>query len=82
MIIVPHLHGGKFAAGVIDTSDNLPPASLTLVANLPPVSPVSTTQANWWKNFLPMSLIPVVHLDLGISQPIFEKIGNGPNGIL
>jgi hypothetical protein len=30
---------GKFAAGVVDTGGNLPPA--TLVANLPPVS---TTQ--------------------------------------
>jgi hypothetical protein len=25
--------GGKFAAGVVDTGDNLPPASLTPVAN-------------------------------------------------
>jgi hypothetical protein len=36
--------GGKFAAGVVDTGGNLPPASLTPltpVANLPPVS---TTQ--------------------------------------
>ncbi len=29
---------GKFAAGVVDTSGNLPPASLTPVANLTPVS--------------------------------------------
>ncbi len=28
----------KFAAGVVDTGGNLPPASLTPVANLPPVS--------------------------------------------
>jgi hypothetical protein len=26
--------GGKFAAGVVDTGGNLPPALLTLVANL------------------------------------------------
>jgi hypothetical protein len=31
-----------FAAGVVDTGGNLPPASLTLAENLPPVS---TTQA-------------------------------------
>ncbi len=29
-----------------------------------------------------MSLTPVVHLDLRISPRIFEKIRNGPNGIL
>jgi hypothetical protein len=29
-----------------------------------------------------VSLIPVVHLDLRISPQIFEKIWNGPNGIL
>jgi hypothetical protein len=46
----------KFAAGVVDTGGNLPPASLTPVANLPPVS---TTLAKWCKNLPPMSLIPV-----------------------
>ncbi len=30
----------------------------------------------------PVSLIPVVHLDLRISPRIFGKIWNGPNGIL
>jgi hypothetical protein len=30
--------GGKVAAGVIDTSGNSPPVSLTQVANLPPLS--------------------------------------------
>jgi hypothetical protein len=41
--------------------------------NLPPVSltPVA-----------PVSLTPVVHLDLRTSPRIFEKIRNGPNGIL
>jgi hypothetical protein len=29
-----------------------------------------------------VSLIPAVHLDLRISPRIFEKIQNGPNGIL
>ncbi len=37
---------------------------------------------NWWKSLLPVSLIPVVHLDLRISPRIFEKIWNSPNGIL
>jgi hypothetical protein len=30
----------------------------------------------------PVSLIPVVHLYLQISPGIFEKIWNGPSGIL
>jgi hypothetical protein len=34
--------GGKFAASVVDTGGNLPPASMTPAENLPPVS---TTQA-------------------------------------
>jgi hypothetical protein len=69
---------------------NLPPVSTTqakLVANLPPVSlipaailpPVSLTPL---ANLPPVSLIPVVHLYLRISPRIFEKIQNGPNGIL
>ncbi len=44
-------NGGKFATDVIDTC----PASLTLMANLPPVS---TTQAELVANLLPLSLIP------------------------
>jgi hypothetical protein len=31
------------------------------------------------QNLLPVSLIPVVHLDLGISQEILERIRNDPN---
>jgi hypothetical protein len=58
---------------------NLPPVSLTPVANLPPVS---TTLAKLVANSPPVSLIPVVHLFLQISPRIFEKIRNGPNGIL
>jgi hypothetical protein len=72
-----------FAADVIDTSGKLPPASLTPVANL---LPVSTTQAelvakfaagvvdtggnfaagviDTGGKFAPVSLTPVVHLDL------------------
>ncbi len=33
-------------------------------------------------NLPPVSLIPVVHLDLRISSRIFEKIRNDPNVIL
>ncbi len=66
---------------------NLPPVSLTPVANLPPVSlipaailpPASLTPA---ANLPPVSLIRLVHLYLWISLRIFEKIWNGPNGIL
>ncbi len=36
----------------------------------------------WWKNLPPVSLIPVVRFHLRISPRIFEKIRNGPNGIL
>ncbi len=84
--------GGKFSASVIDTGGNLPPVSTTqgdLLAifaagvvdtsgkfaagvvdtggNLPPVS------------MTPVSLTPVVHLDLRISPRIFEKIRDDPN---
>jgi hypothetical protein len=65
-----------FAAGVVETGGNLPPASLTPAANLPPVSLIPAA------NLPPVSLIPVVHLDLRISPRIFEKIRNGHNGIL
>jgi hypothetical protein len=41
-------NGGKFAAGVVDIGGNLPPASLTPVANL---SPVSTTLAKLVEKF-------------------------------
>jgi hypothetical protein len=33
-------------------------------------------------HFPPVSTTPVVHLELRISPPIFEKIVNGPNGKL
>ncbi len=34
------------------------------------------------ENLLPVSLIPVVHLDLRLSPRMFEKIRNGPSAIL
>jgi hypothetical protein len=35
-----------------------------------------------WQNLPPVSLTPVVHLDLRISPLIFEKIRNDPNVII
>jgi hypothetical protein len=46
--------------------------------NMPPVSLIPVAVAN----LTPVSLIPVVNLDLRISLRFFEKIQNGPNGIL
>jgi hypothetical protein len=63
----------------------LPPALLTLAANLPLVS---TTQGKLVAKFatsgnLPLvSLTLVVQLDLRISPRIFEKIRNDPNVII
>jgi hypothetical protein len=59
-----------FAASVIDTDGNLPLASLTRVANLPPVflTPVANChlyqehQWNWGQNLQPVSLIAVANL--------------------
>jgi hypothetical protein len=45
-----------FAAVVVDTGDNLPPASLTPAANLPPVSLTLVA------NLPPVSLIKVANL--------------------
>ncbi len=56
----------KFAAGVADTGGKFA------------AGVVDTGGAN----LPPVSLIPVVHLYLRISPRIFEKIRNGPNGIL
>jgi hypothetical protein len=58
---------GKFAAGATTLPENLPP--------------VSATSAVPMANLLPVSLIPVVHLDLRISLSIFEKIQTDPNVI-
>ena len=52
------------------------PLSAIPVAILPPVS--LTPEAN----LPPVSLTPVVNLELRVSPRIFEKIRNGPNGIL
>jgi hypothetical protein len=74
---------------ILSCQQFLPLVSFTLVANLPPMSLtpvvplVSITLAKLvQKKLPPVSLIPVVHLDLQISLQIFEKIRNGPNGVL
>ncbi len=66
----------KFAAGVVDTGGKFAAGGVDTGGNLPTVSltPVA--------NLPPVSLTPVVHLELQISPRIFEKIRNGPNGIL
>ncbi len=66
----------KFAAGVIDTGGKFAAGVIDTGGNLPPVllTPVP--------NLPPVSLTPVVQLDLRISPRIFEKIRNGPNGII
>jgi hypothetical protein len=72
--------GGKFAAGVVDTNGNLLPASLSQTANLPPesitqaelVAKFAAGVVDTGGNLTPVSLTPVVHLDLRISPRIFE----------
>ncbi len=66
----------KFATGVVDTGGKFAAGVIDTGGNLRPVS--LTTVAN----LPPVSLTLVVHLDLRISPQIFEKIRNGPNGIL
>jgi len=54
--------GGKFTSGVVDTGRKLPPVSTTL-AKLMAKFAVGVVDTG-----PPVSLIPVVHLDLRISQ--------------
>ncbi len=90
--------GGKFAAGVVDTGGNLPPASKTLAKIVEKFatgvvetgSKFATGVVGTGGNFAAGVVdtggkhqgIPVVHLDSRISPRIFEKIRNGLNGIL
>jgi hypothetical protein len=76
-------HQGRFKFfrkfGEIFAAQDAPrPVSLTLVANL---LQVSTTSAVPVANVTPVSLIPMVYLDLRISPRIFEKIRIDPNVI-
>ncbi len=49
------------------------------VSTIKNLSPVSTTSAI---NFSPMSFTPAININSRISPRIFEKIQNGPNGIV
>ncbi len=68
--------GAKFATGVVDTGGKFAAGVVDTGGNLPLVSLIPVA------NLPQVSLTLVVHLDLGISPRIFEKIRNGPNGIL
>ncbi len=60
---------GKFAAGFVDTGGKF-------------ATGINNASETGRKISLPVSLIPVVHLDLQISPQIFAKIRNGLNGKL
>ncbi len=66
----------KFAAGVADTGGKFAAGVVDTGGNF--AAGVVDTDGK----FATVSLIPVVHLYLRISPRIFEKIRNGPNGIL
>jgi hypothetical protein len=74
---------------VVDTGGNLPPASLTqaeLVAKfaagvVDTGGKFAAGVVNTGGNLPPVSLTPVVHLDLRISPRSFEKSRNDPNVI-
>ncbi len=61
----------KFAAGVVDTGGKFAAGVVETGGNLPPGA-----------NLPPVSLTPVVHLELRISPRMFEKIRNDPNVII
>ncbi len=73
-----------------DTGGNLPPVSTTqgeLVAKFAAgvgdtVGKFPAGVVDTGGNLPPVSLTPVVHLDLRISPRIFEKIRNDPNVII
>jgi hypothetical protein len=61
--------GGKFAAGVFDTSGNLPPVSLTPVSTTPavPAAKFAAGVVDTGGKFATSKLIPAVHLHFRIS---------------
>ncbi len=63
----------------IFTGQNEPPVLLTPVANLPPVSTTSCSDAGGKFATGVVDNATVVHLDLGISPRIFEKFQNDFN---
>jgi hypothetical protein len=76
--------GGKFAAGVVETGGNLPPAPLTPVKFAAGIfdtgGKFATRINNASKNG--GKICHRCHLDSRISPRNFEKIRNGLNGIL
>jgi hypothetical protein len=62
LIIAPIVDtGGKFAAGIFDTGGKF-------------ATGINNSSETSGQNLPPVSLIPVVHLELRISPRIFEKI--------
>jgi hypothetical protein len=59
-----------FATSIVDTSGKFAASIVGTGANL---QQVLTTPAELLANLPPVSLIPVVHLDLQISSRIFKK---------
>jgi hypothetical protein len=66
----------KLAAGVVDTGGKFAAGVVDTGAKF------AAGVVDTGGNLPPVSLTLVVHLDLRISPRIFEKIRNGPNGIL
>ncbi len=77
-----------FSLALLIPVANLPPVSMIQAANLPPVSTnVSKRNQNIYQiedffHLPPASTTPVANLELRISPRIFEKIRNGPYGII
>jgi hypothetical protein len=78
-VIATGVVGTGFAANIVDTCDKLPPVTTTL-AKL--VAKFAADVVDTSGKFAAGVVVPVEHLDLRISPRIFEKIQNGPNGIL
>ncbi len=66
----------KFAAGVVDTGGKFAAGVVDTGGKF------AAGVVDTGSNLPPVSLTPMVHLDLRISPRIFEKIRNGPYGIL
>jgi hypothetical protein len=60
----------KFATGLVDTSGKFAAGVINTSGNF------ATSVIDTGEKFAPVSLTPVVHLDLRISPRIFEKILN------
>jgi hypothetical protein len=72
--------GGKFAAGVSTTQGEMVAKFAAGVVDTGGKFAAGVVDTGG--NLPPVSLTPVVHLDLRISPRIFEKIRNDPNVII